>query len=344
MLTFHSIATAGTIRCDAIDASRLDATMDRASDAKTEPSAPRSRASTRESRRALERVEDETRADEDWFDAFERTFIFRTNPRRDDAFDRDDVLHFVRRNGEVFVKRWSEDAVVDAEEETYEGVDWRATMMMNVCAQSAFEMEVGQFREKDRSDVAMTVRTRAYASPFYAVLDERGMPVENVATYPLVCFTFRDAVRLDARAGDVACVTMRRVPASADEEACSSPTSEKRAEVGDVVFATHAALVDETPTKLGRALLETARTPPRGRPRASPKRALVDSANAIRKIFKSSTALKGGGTHDARPGVELYYAGDGKYAMRSVLAPCVDAVYEIAVRRNDGISFGSMFG
>lgn len=318
--------------------------MDRASDAKTEPSAPRSRASTRESRRALERVEDETRADEDWFDAFERTFIFRTNPRRDDAFDRDDVLHFVRRNGEVFVKRWSEDAVVDAEEETYEGVDWRATMMMNVCAQSAFEMEVGQFREKDRSDVAMTVRTRAYASPFYAVLDERGMPVENVATYPLVCFTFRDAVRLDARAGDVACVTMRRVPASADEEACSSPTSEKRAEVGDVVFATHAALVDETPTKLGRALLETARTPPRGRPRASPKRALVDSANAIRKIFKSSTALKGGGTHDARPGVELYYAGDGKYAMRSVLAPCVDAVYEIAVRRNDGISFGSMFG
>jgi len=318
--------------------------MDRASDAKTEPSAPRSRASTRESRRALERVEDETRADEDWFDAFERAFIFRTNPRRDDAFDRDDVLHFVRRNGEVFVKRWSEDAVVDAEEETYEGVDWRATMMMNVCAQSAFEMEVGQFREKDRSDVAMTVRTRAYASPFYAVLDERGMPVENVATYPLVCFTFRDAVRLDARAGDVACVTMRRVPASADEEACSSPTSEKRAEVGDVVFATHAALVDETPTKLGRALLETARTPPRGRPRASPKRALVDSANAIRKIFKSSTALKGGGTHDARPGVELYYAGDGKYAMRSVLAPCVDAVYEIAVRRNDGISFGSMFG
>ena len=304
----------------------------------------RSRASTRESRRALERVEDETRADEDWFDAFERTFIFRTNPRRDDAFDRDDVLHFVRRNGEVFVKRWSEDAVVDAEEETYEGVDWRATMMMNVCAQSAFEMEVGQCREKDRSDVAMTVRTRAYASPFYAVLDERGMPVENVATYPLVCFTFRDAVRLDARAGDVACVTMRRVPASADEEACSSPTSEKRAEVGDVVFATHAALVDETPTKLGRALLETARTPPRGRPRASPKRALVDSANAIRKIFKSSTALKGGGTHDARPGVELYYAGDGKYAMRSVLAPCVDAVYEIAVRRNDGISFGSMFG
>lgn len=318
--------------------------MDRASDAKTEPSPARSRASTRESRRALERVEDETRADEDWFDAFERTFIFRTNPRRDDAFDRDDVLHFVRRNGEVFVKRWSEDAVVDAEEETYEGVDWRATMMMNVCAQSAFEMEVGQFREKDRSDVAMTVRTRAYASPFYAVLDERGMPVENVATYPLVCFTFRDAVRLDARAGDVACVTMRRVPASADEEACSSPTSEKRAEVGDVVFATHAALVDETPTKLGRALLETARTPPRGRPRASPKRALVDSANAIRKIFKSSTALKGGGTHDARPGVELYYAGDGKYAMRSVLAPCVDAVYEIAVRRNDGISFGSMFG
>ena len=236
------------------------------------------------------------------------------------------------------------DAVVDAEEETYEGVDWRATMMMNVCAQSAFEVEVGQFREKDRSDVAMTVRTRAYASPFYAVLDERGMPVENVAKYPLVCFTFRDAVRLDARAGDVAYVTMRRVPASADEEACSSPTSEKRAEVGDVVFATHAALVDETPTKLGRALLETARTPPRGRPRASPKRALVDSANAIRKIFKSSTALKGGGTHDARPGVELYYAGDGKYAMRSVLAPCVDAVYEIAVRRNDGISFGSMFG
>ena len=151
-------------------------------------------------------------------------------------------------------------------------------------------------------------------------------------------------MRLDARAGDVACVTMRRVPASADEEACSIPTSEKRAEVGDVVFATHAALVDETPTKLGRALLETARTPPRGRPRASPKRALVDSANAIRKIFKSSTALKGGGTHDARPGVELYYAGDGKYAMRSVLAPCVDAVYEIAVRRNDGISFGSMFG
>ena len=326
------------------DASHLDATMGRASDATRETSPARSRASTREPLDALVRVEDETRAPEDWFDAFERAFIFRTDPRDDDAFDRDDVLHFVRGNGEVFVKRWSEDAVVDAREETYEGVDWRATMMMNVCAQSAFEMEVGQFREKDRSDVAMTVRTRAYASPFYAVLDERGMPVENVATYPLVCFTFRDAVRLDARAGDVACVTMRRVPASADEEACSSPTSEKRAEVGDVVFATHAALVDETPTKLGRALLETARTPPRGRPRASPKRALVDSANAIRKIFKSSTALKGGGTHDARPGVELYYAGDGKYAMRSVLAPCVDAVYEIAVRRNDGISFGSMFG
>lgn len=334
------------------DASHLDATMGRASDATRETSPARSRASTREPLDALERVEDETRAPEDWFDAFERAFIFRTDPRDEDAFDRDDVLHFVRGNGEVFVKRWSEDAVVDAREETYEGVDWRATMMMNVCAQSAFEMEVGQFREKDRSDVAMTARTRAYASPFYAVLDERGMPVENVAKYPLVCFTFRDAVRLDARAGDVAYVTMRRVPAggdggarsSVDEEACSSQTSEKRAEIGDVVFATHAALVDETPTKLGRALLETARTPPRGRPRASPKRALVDSANAIRKIFKSSTALKGGGTHDARPGVELYYAGDGKYAMRSVLAPCVDAVYEIAVRRNGGVSFGSMFG
>ena len=334
------------------DASHLDATMGRASDATRETSPARSRASTREPLDACVRVEDETRAPEDWFDAFERTFIFRTDPRDAFAFDRDDVLHFVRRNGEVFVKRWSEDAVVDAREETYEGVDWRATMMMNVCAQSAFEMEVGQFREKDRSDVAMTARTRAYASPFYAVLDERGMPVENVAKYPLVCFTFRDAVRLDARAGDVAYVTMRRVPAggdggarsSVDEEACSSQTSEKRAEIGDVVFATHAALVDETPTKLGRALLETARTPPRGRPRASPKRALVDSANAIRKIFKSSTALKGGGTHDARPGVELYYAGDGKYAMRSVLAPCVDAVYEIAVRRNGGVSFGSMFG
>ena len=332
------------------DASLLDATMGRAEDEARDASPARSPASTSDSLRARLRVEDETRAPEDWFDAFERTFIFRTNQRDDDAFDRDDVLHFVRRNGEVFVKRWSEDVVVDAREETYEGVDWRATMMMNVCAQSAFEMDVGQFREKDRSDVAMTARTRAYASPFYAVLDERGMPVENVAKYPLVCFTFRDAVRLDARAGDVAYVTMRRVPAggdggarsSADEEPCSSQTSE-RAEVGDVVFATHAALVDEAPTKLGRALLETARTPPRGRPRASPKRALVDSANAIRKIFKSSTALKGGGTHDARPGVELYYAGDGKYAMRSVLAPCVDAVYEIAVRRNDGISFGSMF-
>ena len=334
------------------DASLLDATMGRAEDEARDASPARSPASTSESLRARLRDEDETRAPEDWFDAFERTFIFRTNQRDDDAFDRDDVLHFVRRNGEVFVKRWSEDVVVDAREETYEGVDWRATMMMNVCAQSAFEMEVGQFREKDRSDVATTARTRAYASPFYAVLDERGMPVENVAKYPLVCFTFRDAVRLDARAGDVAYVTMRRVPAggdggarsSVDEEACSSQTSEKRAEIGDVVFATHAALVDETPTKLGRALLETARTPPRGRPRASPKRALVDSANAIRKIFKSSTALKGGGTHDARPGVELYYAGDGKYAMRSVLAPCVDAVYEIAVRRNGGVSFGSMFG
>ena len=75
-------------------------------------------------------------------------------------------------------------------------------MMMNVCAQSAFEMEVGQFREKDRSDVAMTARTRAYASPFYAVLDERGMPVENVAKYPLVCLRFA-AVRLDARGAGV---------------------------------------------------------------------------------------------------------------------------------------------
>ena len=197
------------------DASHLDATMGRASDATRETSPARSRASTREPLDALVRVEDETRAPEDWFDAFERAFIFRTDPRDDDAFDRDDVLHFVRGNGEVFVKRWSEDAVVDAREETYEGVDWRATMMMNVCAQSAFEMEVGQFREKDRSDVAMTARTRAYASPFYAVLDERGMPVENVAKYPLVCFTLpgRRGDWTRGRRGDV---TMRRVPAGGD--------------------------------------------------------------------------------------------------------------------------------
>ena len=294
--------------------------------------------------------EDAVRAPEDWFEAFERTFIFRTHPRDERAFDHDDVLHFVRANGEVFVKRWSEDVVVDANAATYEGVDWRATMMMNVCAQSAFEIEVGQFSAKDRSDMVTTARTRAYASPFYAVLDERGMPVENVTKYPLVCFTFQDALQLDARAGDMAYVTMRRVPARGDgdassrtnDEMSSSQTSE-RVEMGDVVFATHAALVDETPTKLGRALLETARTPPRGRFGVSPKKVLANSAEAIRKIFKSPTTPKGGGTHDARSGVELYCAGDGKYAMRSVLAPCVDVVYEIAVRRNDGVSFGSMF-
>jgi len=294
--------------------------------------------------------EDAERAPEDWFEAFERTFIFRTPPRDERAFDRDDVLHFVRANGEVFVKRWSEDVVVDARSATYEGVDWRATMMMNVCAQSAFEIEVRQFRAKDRSDAVTTARTRAYASPFYAVLDERGMPVENVTKYPLMCFTFQDVLRLDAHAGDTAYVTMRRVPARGDgdarsrtdDEMSSSQTSE-RAEMEDVVFATHAALVDETPTKLGRALLETARTPPGGRFGVSPKKVLVRSGEAIRRIFKSPTTPRGGGTHDARPGVELYCAGDGKYAMRSVLAPCVDVVYEIAVRRNDGISFGSMF-
>jgi hypothetical protein len=115
-------------------------------------------------------------------------------------------------------------------------------------------------------------------------------------------------------------------------------------EEADEVFSTHAALLDETPTKLGRALLETRpESPERGRfILPSPKRIMQSPVRAVRRFLGSPKTLKGGGSHDARSGVELYPAGDGKFAVRSLLAPCVDLVYEMATMRN-GAPFGSVF-
>ena len=306
---------------------------------------------------SVRRARDEsTKTREQWFQTFEQTFIFRERYGVADAFDFDDVLYFVRDDDEVFVRRWSEGMVIDIDDAAFVDVDWRATTKLNACAHSAYEVVIGQFSAKDRSDLMTTARVRAYASPFYTELNELAMPTKNVGRYPLLCFTFDDALTLDAARGNTAYVTLKRTvgnarvkysatSASTSPSASSSAMMEMDGEEGaDVVFSTHAALSDETPTKLGRALLETVtKSPKRGRlALPSPKRIIASPVRAVRKLLGTPKTPKGGGSHDPRSGVELYPAGDGKFAVRSLLAPCADIVYEIASTRN-GAPFGSVF-
>ena len=285
---------------------------------------------------------------EQWFQTFEQTFIFREGYGVANAFDFDDVLYFVHDDDEVFVRRWSEGMVIDIDDAAFVDVDWRATTKLNACAQSAYEVVIGQFSAKDRSDLMTTARVRAYASPFYTELNELAMPTKNVGRYPLLCFTFDDALTLDAARGNTAYVTLKRTVGNArcDYSAMSSSVMmETDGEEGAAgVFSTHSALSDETPTKLGRALLETVtKSPKRGRlALPSPKRIIASPVRAVRKLLGTPKTPKGGGSHDPRSGVELYPAGDGKFAVRSLLAPCADIVYEIASTRN-GAPFGSVF-
>lgn len=298
--------------------------------------------------------------DEEFFEAFERTFAFRaeddydvgvasTSGTTSREFDMDDVLYFVDTasgsgDREVFVRRWTRDACISPTAAEYARVDWRETLRLNVCAQSVYEVVVKQFDEKDRSDLKETARVRAYASPFYVALDDEGKATETLDAYPLICFSLDDALELDAKRGGMAYVTLRRVHAASATDASGRGDED---EYSSVVFSTHAAL-RAAPTKLGCELLRSSslRSPSRRDSLSSPiKFFTATPMRFIQKLItgKSSPSPARGGSAACRPGVELYGAGDARVAFRSLLAPCVDVVYDIALHRRNGIPFGSMF-
>lgn len=293
-------------------------------------------------------------ADEEFFEAFERTFAFRaedaergvasTSGSTSREFDMDDVLYFVDTasgsgDREVFVRRWTRDACISPTAAEYARVDWRETLRLNVCAQSVYEVVVKQFDAKDRSDLKETARVRAYASPFYVALDDEGKATETLDAYPLICFSLDDALELDTKHGGMAYVTLRRVHASSTTDASGRGDED---EYSSVVFSTHAAL-RAAPTKLGCELL---RSSSRRDSLSSPIKSFTATPmRFIQNLItgKSSQSPARGGSAACRPGVELYGAGDARVAFRSLLAPCVDVVYDIALHRRNGIPFGSMF-
>lgn len=278
-----------------------------------------------------------SRPPEAWRRAFKKIFV----ERRDDdasarAFAPDDVLHFVSAvDHSTFVKRWKPGMTEDFESARYGGVDWAETFKLNACAASAYVVVVGQFTQKDRGDLATTVIARAFASPHRTELDERGTAVTTAGTYPLMCFTFDEPATLDARAGRMVYVTLRRVRDARSSSGAASGTMrsgkvDDGGQDSDIVFSTHAALTGETPTKLGRALIG-APPPKTSFLSMSPARMLASPVrHVVKELFGLANSPVGGGTRDVRPGVELYPAGDGKYVLRSVIAPCADVVYDIA--------------
>jgi len=307
--------------------------------------------------------------EKEFFEAFERTFAFREDAAEDVCvtstsgtssreFDMDDVLYFVEDasasgDREVFVRRWTRDACISPTSAEYARVDWRETLQLNVCAQSVYEVVVKQFDEKDRSDLKETARVRAYASPFYVALDDEGKATETRNAYPLICFSLDDVLELDTKHGEMAYVTLRRVHTSSTTGAGGAAvvtrvrTDEEEDANSSVVFSTHAAL-RAAPTKLGRELLRSSslRSPSRRGRLSSPiKSFTTTSMRFIQKLItgKSSPSPARGGSAACRPGVELYGAGDSRVAFRSLLAPCIDIVYDLAFRRRNGIPFGSMF-
>ena len=276
---------------------------------------------------------DVARPQRDWYDAFIVHFIDRATDAR--AYARDDVLHFVRLDRSTFVRRWRPHMRVDASDAAYAGVDWRETTKLNACAQSAYEVVVGQFEDKDRGDLATTVVARAHASPHYTELSERGTPTGCVGTYPLVCFTFDEPVTVDARAGRMLYVTLRRKrdgSTPSHTAIVDGASGRGDGEDSDVVFSTHAALSDESATRLGRALMDVSTSPARSPLRFSPRRALTSPLGLVRGLLGMPKSPETVGTRRARPGVELYPAGGGAYVLRSVIAPCADVVHDIIVR------------
>lgn len=278
---------------------------------------------------------DAARPQRDWYDAFIVHFIDRATDGR--AYARDDVLHFVRLDRSTFVRRWRPGMVVDAGDEAYAAVDWRETTKLNACAQSAYEVVVGQFEDRNRDDLATTVVARAYASPHYTELSERGTPTGCVGTYPLVCFTFDEPVMVDARAGRMLYVTLRRkrdgTAAEQKEDVCGA-SGRGDSEDSDIVFSTHAALSDEPATRLGRALMDAPTSPARSPLRFLPKVALGSPLGLVRGLLGMPKSPESVGKSRVRPGVELYPAGGGAYVLRSIIAPCADIVHDIMVHHH----------
>jgi len=223
----------------------------------------------------------------------------------------------------VFVKRWSATLSVEAEDEAYAGVDWRATYKLNAATASVYEITIKQFQRKDRSDMTTTVRGRAYASPIWTELDDGGRPRANVEAYPTLVFSFDDAKEIRAERGDMAYATVHRARSVVPEIDLASMFDHVAA---DVVFGTHFALAVDAPSqRVGRALRECGDDASTSSPSffRSPVRAL-------RRFMSSSTPTKPfrrvGRPPD--PGVEMYSAGDGVFVIRAVLAPAIDTAYD----------------
>ena len=301
---------------------------------------------------------------------FERAFVARRDEARDAALALDDVLYFVNAEDDdegggeardvarslragtsssssssaaaavarVFVRRWS--AELRCDDVAFKRVDWDATYDLNVVTHSVYEITIGQFSAKDRSDMVTTVRGRAYASPIWTALDDGGKPSENVESYPTIVFAFEDGKVIHADRGDMAYATVRRAASlGPNTPALETMSMFDHLDV-DVVFSTHFALAhDVPPQRIGRTLHAHLSEPydeiaSKSTGRTSPGSILRSPARFVRRLLQPASPV----AKDFRrrrapnPGVEIYSAGAGAFVVTSLLAPAIDIVVDLAAR------------
>lgn len=296
---------------------------------------------------------------------FERAFVARRDEAREAALALDDVLYFVNaedneeEGGEardvarssragassssaavarVFVRRWS--AELRCDDVAFKRVDWDATYDLNVVTHSVYEITIGQFSAKDRSDMVTTVRGRAYASPIWTELDDGGKPSENVESYPTIVFAFEDGKVIHADRGDMAYATVRRAASlGPNTPALETMSMFDHLDV-DVVFSTHFALAhDVPPQRIGRTLHAHLSQPcdkaaSKSTGRISPGSIFRSPARIVRRLIQPASPV----AKDFRrrrapdPGVEIYSAGAGAFVVTSLLAPAIDVVVDLAAR------------
>lgn len=187
-----------------------------------------------------------------------------------------------------------------------------------------------------------TVRGRAYASPIWTELDDRGKPSENVESYPTIVFAFEDGKVIHADRGDMAYATVRRAASlGPNTPALETMSMFDHLDV-DVVFSTHFALAhDVPPQRIGRTLhahlsQPSDETASKSTGRISPGSILRSPARIVRRLIQPASPV----AKDFRrrrapdPGVEIYSAGAGAFVVTSLLAPAIDVVVDLAARAN----------
>lgn len=202
----------------------------------------------------------------------------------------------------------------------------------------------------------MMVCVRVYVLLFYIELNEFVMLMKNVGRYLLLCFTFDDALTLDAVRGNMVYVILKCMVGNVRVKysvilvlmflsVLLLVMMEMDGEEGvDVVFFTYVAFSDETSIKFGRVLFEMVIKLFKcgWLVLFLLKRIIVSFVWVVCKLLGILKTSKGGGSYDFRFGVEFYSAGDGKFVVCLFFVLCVDIVYEIVLMRN-GVFFGLVF-